>query len=124
MMADGTREGCAIRRTIVNRASMSAGTSDTSQPPPDDGLARQNDLQRRQRFGQQRNMFHTGAAARVRQAACPTAEGAIVSRPARVPTCQTAARRSISLIGALNATAIISTSSTPANTCGLSRMVR
>jgi hypothetical protein len=33
-------------------------------------------------------------------ATSPTADGTIVSRPARVPTCQTAARRSINLIKA------------------------
>ena len=44
--------------------------------------------------------------------------------PARDPVCQIDALRSIHLIAALKAIAIASTSSTPANTCGLSRMVR
>src|SRR6478672_1084393 len=44
--------------------------------------------------------------------------------PARVPVCQIAALRSIHLIAALKAIAMANTSSTPANTCGLSRMVR
>jgi hypothetical protein len=44
-------------------------------------------------------MLRTEANARGHQAACPTADGVIASRPARVPTCQTAARRSINQHG-------------------------
>src|SRR6186713_1488571 len=55
-------------------------------------------------------------------------EAAVISSaarwPARDPVCQIAALPSIHLIAALKAIAIASTSSTPANTCGLSRMVR
>src|SRR2546430_15646121 len=71
----------------------------------------------------QRQVEHTA----LRQVAGCRAVGAISSValcPARVPVCQIEALRSIHLIAALKAIAIASTSSTPANTCGLSRMRR
>ncbi len=52
----------------------------------------------------------------------PAANASAARWPPRVPVCQIAHRRSIHLSPALNATAIASTSSTPANTCGLSRI--
>ena len=106
--------GCAARISTAWRDRPASPAADSFRPP-----SSATDV-----WAGSRELSLLFFVVRSRAAATPAAMSSAALWPPRVPVCQIAALRSIQRIAALKAIAIASTSSTPAKTCGLSRMVR